>query len=105
MLLTHIAVAGPRIRADAAKLARAAKASVIICGHSHVPFLGQERGLSIFNPGSIGPRRFQLPILFGVMELSPTAVQAASLRLRDRRRVEAVAHLRAGTRTPGRRPR
>lgn len=74
LLLTHIAIAGPRIRADAAKLARAERASVIICGHSHVPFIGQERGLSIFNPGSIGPRRFQLPILFGMMELSPTAV-------------------------------
>ena len=74
LLLTHIAIAGARIRGDAAKLARAQKASVIICGHSHVPFIGQERGLSIFNPGSIGPRRFQLPILFGVMELSPTAV-------------------------------
>lgn len=80
MLLTHIAVAGPRIRADAARLARAAKASVIICGHSHVPFIGQERGLTVFNPGSIGPRRFQLPILFGVMELSPTD---ASLRHYD----------------------
>ncbi len=74
MLLTHIAIAGSRIRGDAAKLARAQKASVIICGHSHVPFIGQERGLSIFNPGSIGPRRFHLPILFGVMDLSPTAV-------------------------------
>lgn len=74
LLLTHIALAGARIRGDAAKLARAQKASVIICGHSHVPFIGQERGLSIFNPGSIGPRRFQLPILFGVMDLSPTAV-------------------------------
>lgn len=74
LLLTHIAIAGSRIRGDAGKLARAEKASVIICGHSHVPFIGQERGLSIFNPGSIGPRRFHLPILFGVMELSPTAV-------------------------------
>lgn len=75
LLLTHIAIAGPRIRADAAKLARAAHASVILCGHSHVPFIGQERGLTIFNPGSIGPRRFHLPILFGVMELSPTEVK------------------------------
>jgi putative phosphoesterase len=75
LLLTHIAIAGPRIRADAAKLARAAHASVILCGHSHVPFIGQERGLSIFNPGSIGPRRFHLPVLFGVMELSPTEVK------------------------------
>lgn len=74
VLLTHIAVAGPKLRADAAKRARAEKASLVVCGHSHVPFLGEDRGLSIFNPGSIGPRRFSLPILFGVMELSPTAV-------------------------------
>ncbi len=74
LLLTHIAIAGARIRGDAAKLARSEKASVIVCGHSHVPFIGQERGLAIFNPGSIGPRRFTLPILFGFMELSPTSV-------------------------------
>ncbi|GMU59810.1 MAG: hypothetical protein AMXMBFR34_15730 [Myxococcaceae bacterium] len=70
LLLTHIAVAGPRIRADAAKRARAAGASLIICGHSHVPFFTQEKGLALFNPGSLGPRRFQLPILFGVMEVT-----------------------------------
>lgn len=69
ILLTHIAVAGPRIRADAARLARAARASLIVCGHSHVPFLGQDRGLTVFNPGSIGPRRFTLPIVLGVIEL------------------------------------
>lgn len=74
LVLTHIAIAGTRIRADAAKLARAAQASIIICGHSHVPFIGQERGLTIFNPGSIGPRRFRLPILFGMMELSSQGV-------------------------------
>lgn len=70
LLLTHIAVAGPRIRADAAKRARAAGARLIVCGHSHVPFLTQEQGLTLFNPGSLGPRRFQLPILFGVMEVT-----------------------------------
>jgi len=75
MLLTHIAVAGPRLRAEVAKLARAEKASLVVCGHSHVPFLGQDKGLSIFNPGSMGPRRFALPIVFGVMEISPTAVK------------------------------
>ncbi len=74
LMLTHIAIYGARIRADAAKRARAQKASVIICGHSHVPFIGQERGLTIFNPGSMGPKRFHLPILFGAMDLSPTAV-------------------------------
>jgi len=74
VLLTHIAVAGPRIRADAAKRARAAKASLIICGHSHVPFFTEEKGLTLFNPGSIGPKRFTLPILFGVMDVSRAGV-------------------------------
>lgn len=69
--LTHIAVYGPRIRADAAKKAKAAHAQLIVCGHSHVPFIAQERGLTVFNPGSIGPRRPGLPIVFGEMELGP----------------------------------
>jgi putative phosphoesterase len=74
LLLTHIAVAGPRLRADAARSARAAHASLVVCGHSHVPFIGVDRGLTIFNPGSLGPRRFHLPIVFGVLELGPAGV-------------------------------
>lgn len=74
LLLTHIAMAGPRIRADAARRARAARASLILCGHSHVPFFTEEKGLTLFNPGSLGPRRFTLPILFGVMEVSRRGV-------------------------------
>jgi hypothetical protein len=71
VLLTHIAVAGPKLRADAARLAQRHGASIVICGHSHVPFIGQDRGLVVFNPGSIGPRRFSLPIVFGVMSIGP----------------------------------
>ena len=70
LLLTHIAVYGPRLRADVAKIARAEKASLVVCGHSHVPFIGKDRGLTVFNPGSIGPRRFQLPIVFGMLEIA-----------------------------------
>lgn len=70
ILLVHIAVHGPRIRADAARLARESGATLILCGHSHVPFLGKDRGLVVFNPGSIGPRRFQLPIVFGFLEIA-----------------------------------
>jgi hypothetical protein len=69
LLLMHIAVYGPRIRADAAALAEAAGAKLIVCGHSHVPFIGRDRGLTVFNPGSIGPRRMHLPIVFGVIEI------------------------------------
>jgi putative phosphoesterase len=69
LLLMHIAVSGPRIRADAARLAQDCGAKLIVCGHSHVPFIGRDRGLTVFNPGSIGPRRFQLPIVFGVLQI------------------------------------
>jgi len=75
LLLLHIAVNGPRLRADAARLAQAEDASVVVCGHSHVPFLGRDRGLVMFNPGSTGPRRFQLPILFGVIHVNRSRVE------------------------------
>lgn len=75
LLLTHIAVAGPRLRVEVAKLAREHQASLVVCGHSHVPFIGRERGISMFNPGSIGPRRFQLPIVFGTLAVTPTGVR------------------------------
>ncbi|MFT3923963.1 MAG: metallophosphoesterase family protein [Myxococcales bacterium] len=77
LLLMHIAVYGPKIRADAAKLAHDQGAKLIVCGHSHVPFIGRDRGLTVFNPGSIGPRRMHLPILFGMLE-----VKAGKLSLR-----------------------
>ena len=46
-------------------MAKAEKAALVVCGHSHVPFIGIDRGIYVFNPGSIGPRRFQLPIVLG----------------------------------------
>ncbi len=70
VFLTHIAVAGPKLRADAARRARAHDADLVVCGHSHVPFMGRDRGLMVFNPGSIGPRRFNLPITFGMITYS-----------------------------------
>jgi uncharacterized protein len=77
LLVLHIAVAGPRLRSDAARLARQEGASLVVCGHSHVPFLAKERGLTVFNPGSIGPRRFQLPIVFGIMDVAADGARFA----------------------------
>lgn len=74
MLLLHIAVYGPKLRADAARLARAAGASLVVCGHSHVPFIGRDQGIAIINAGSIGPRRFRLPIVFGVLDVDRNGV-------------------------------
>ncbi len=74
ILMVHIAVYGPKLRADAARLARAEHSKLVVCGHSHVPFIGRDRDLAIFNPGSIGPRRFHLPIVFGVLDVKDRKV-------------------------------
>jgi putative phosphoesterase len=75
MLLLHVALYGPKLRADAARLARVAGASLVVCGHSHVPFMGRDHGIAVLNAGSIGPRRFQLPIVFAVVDIGRTGVQ------------------------------
>ncbi|HEY5944138.1 MAG TPA: metallophosphoesterase family protein [Kofleriaceae bacterium] len=75
ILLTHIAVYGPKLRSEVAKLARAEHARLVVCGHSHVPFIGSDRGITVFNPGSIGPRRFSLPILLGAIDISPSGIK------------------------------
>lgn len=78
ILLLHIAVyGGCRLRPEVARQARSERASLVVCGHSHVPFIGKDRGIGVFNPGSIGPKRFQLPIVLGVIDVTPTS---ASLR-------------------------
>jgi putative phosphoesterase len=79
ILLIHIAVQGPRLRADVARLARTEHASLVVCGHSHVPFIGKDRELTVFNPGSIGPRRFHLPIVFGSIAIAPGGVRLAHI--------------------------
>ena len=77
ILLMHIAVDGPRLRADAVRLAHARDASLVVCGHSHVPLVARDRDLSVFNPGSVGPRRFRLPIVFGTIHVTKAAVHLA----------------------------
>lgn len=69
LLVTHIAVRGPRLTKDALALAQRHQAQLVVCGHSHVPLLASRNGVAVFNPGSIGPRRFGLPITFGVVEV------------------------------------
>ncbi len=77
VLVMHIAVNGPKLRADAARLARSRDASLVVCGHSHVPLAARDGDLSVFNPGSAGPRRFRLPIVFGTLEVTREAVSLA----------------------------
>jgi len=79
VLLVHIAVYGPKLRADVARLAAREQASLVVCGHSHVPFIGRDRGLGVFNPGSIGPRRFNLPIVLGTIDVTATTARCSHI--------------------------
>jgi putative phosphoesterase len=77
ILMTHIALYGPKLRAPVARMAEAEGAALVVCGHSHVPFIGSDHGLTVFNPGSIGPRRFTLPIVLGTIDLGPAGLRLA----------------------------
>jgi putative phosphoesterase len=77
ILMTHIALYGPRLRAPVARMAEAEGATLVVCGHSHVPFIGTDRGLTVFNPGSIGPRRLALPIVLGTIDITPAGFRLA----------------------------
>jgi putative phosphoesterase len=79
ILLVHIAVYGPKLRAEVVRAAQAEGASLVVCGHSHVPFIGRDRGLAVFNPGSVGPRRFALPIVLGKIDVAPDSVRLAHI--------------------------
>jgi hypothetical protein len=43
--------------------------SAVIYGHTHQPHVMQRHGVWYFNPGSIGPRRFSLPISMGFIDI------------------------------------
>jgi putative phosphoesterase len=49
---------------------------VVVYGHSHRPRVEEKNGVVYFNPGSAGPRRFQLPVGVGLMEIHAETVQA-----------------------------
>jgi putative phosphoesterase len=45
----------------------AAGFAAVISGHTHVPKQENKNGVLYFNPGSAGPRRFQLPVSMGLV--------------------------------------
>ena len=78
ILLVHIGVNGPKLRADVARLAPAPRTRRwSYAGTRTSRSSGPDRGIAVFNPGSIGPRRFHLPIVFGTIDLTSTGVRLA----------------------------
>lgn len=50
----------------------AAGFQVVISGHTHQPHQARRAGVLFVNPGSAGPRRFQLPITLARLDLGKT---------------------------------
>jgi uncharacterized protein len=48
----------------------------VVYGHSHMPAEEVKNGVLFFNPGSAGPRRFQLPVSVGRLVVSGSQVSA-----------------------------
>ncbi len=59
----------------------AAEIHIVISGHSHKPGRTERSGVLYLNPGSAGPRRFQLPITVARLDLrqSPWNVEFIDL--------------------------
>lgn len=49
---------------------------VLIHGHTHEPSIVEKAGVLYFNPGSAGPRRFDLPVTVGRLRVNGVEVQA-----------------------------
>jgi hypothetical protein len=45
----------------------AGKFAAVLFGHSHIPNFYRRKGVLYFNPGSCGPRRFDLPVSVGLL--------------------------------------
>jgi uncharacterized protein len=64
----------------------AAKFAAVLHGHTHVPNFYTKKGVLYFNPGSCGPRRFELPVTVGLLtidksgELQPKIVHLENLK-------------------------
>jgi hypothetical protein len=48
----------------------AAKFAAVLSGHTHVPNFHTRKDVLYFNPGSCGPRRFELPVTVGLLHLT-----------------------------------
>ncbi len=54
---------------------------VVIYGHSHRPKMEEKNGVLYFNPGSAGPRRFDLPVSVGRLTIAAGKVRAELVEL------------------------
>lgn len=54
---------------------------IVVSGHSHKPMQTEKHGVVYINPGSAGPRRFQLPVTVARLDLAKRPWKAEFLDL------------------------
>ena len=54
---------------------KAADFSGVIYGHSHKPRRDEKNGVLYLNPGSAGPKRFELPVTLAIMTMEVVALE------------------------------
>ncbi|HEV7967114.1 MAG TPA: metallophosphoesterase family protein [Candidatus Acidoferrales bacterium] len=59
---------------------------IIVSGHSHKPSRSEQRGVLFVNPGSAGPRRFDLPVTVALLHLDQSPWNIDFIDLFDKRR-------------------
>jgi len=82
LLLIHFAAAQMKLDRKVLGLLHRFPAQMVVFGHSHIPFIGMDGKIGLFNPGSAGPRRWGLPTTIGLIELSDGRLGFEHLDLR-----------------------
>jgi putative phosphoesterase len=67
---------------------RASQFHIVISGHSHKPSRSERNGVLYINPGSAGPRRFNLPITVAYLDLGATPWTVEFVDLEKERKVK-----------------
>jgi putative phosphoesterase len=60
---------------------KVAGVAVVVSGHSHKPSVETKQGVMYLNPGSAGPRRFQLPVTVALVTAGMDGVSARIVEL------------------------
>jgi len=64
---------------------------IVVSGHSHKPSCSERKGVLYLNPGSAGPRRFQLPVTLARINLNEEPWKIDFVDLRNALKDEGVA--------------
>ncbi len=57
----------------------AGRFAAVLFGHTHQPVAYKKKGVLYFNPGSCGPRRFELPVTVGLLTVEESGELAAEI--------------------------